>query len=36
LEGGWKLRWRLRLFFLLVKFQKRWPLVPRQPSLRSG
>lgn len=29
LEGGWNLRWRLRYFFLLVRLQKRWPLVPR-------
>ncbi len=29
LEGGWNLRWRLNYFFLLVKCQKRWPLVPR-------
>ncbi len=29
LEGGWKLRWRLKYFFLLVRLQKRWPLVPR-------
>ena len=29
LEGGWKIRWRLKYFFLLVKLQKRWPLVPR-------
>ena len=29
LEGGWSLRWRLKYFFLLVKLQKRWPLVPR-------
>lgn len=29
LEGGWKMRWRLRLFFLIVKLQSRWPLVPR-------
>jgi FADH2-dependent halogenase len=29
LEGGWSLRWRLEYFFLLVKIQKRWPLVPR-------
>jgi FADH2-dependent halogenase len=28
-EGGWKIKWRLRLFFLLVKLQGRWPLVPR-------
>jgi FADH2-dependent halogenase len=29
LEGGWKLDWRRRLFFWLVKIQARWPLVPR-------
>jgi FADH2-dependent halogenase len=29
LEGGWKLRWRMRLFFLLVRIQGRFPLVPR-------
>ena len=29
LEGGWRLRWRLKYFFLLVKLQKHWPLVPR-------
>ncbi|MBN9689111.1 MAG: tryptophan 7-halogenase [Verrucomicrobia bacterium] len=29
LEGGWRLRWRMRLFFLLVKLQGRFPLVPR-------
>jgi len=29
LEGGWKLRWRMRLFFLLVRIQSRFPLVPR-------
>ncbi len=29
LEGGWTMRWRLRIFFLLVKLQARWPLVPR-------
>lgn len=28
-EGSWSLRWRLKLFFLLVKLQKHWPLVPR-------
>ena len=28
-EGGWKLWWRMRLFFLLVRIQARWPLVPR-------
>jgi FADH2-dependent halogenase len=29
LEGGWKVRWRMKLFFWLVKMQARWPLVPR-------
>ena len=29
LEGGWRLRWRLRYFFLLVKWHARRPLVPR-------
>ena len=29
LEGGWKLNWRLRVFFWLVKLQARRPLVPR-------
>ena len=33
LEGGWTLRWRLKYFFLLVKLQKRWPLVPHLPFL---
>ena len=28
LEGGWKLRWRLRLFFWLVRAQARFGLVP--------
>lgn len=28
LEGGWKLDWRRRLFFLLIKLHARWPLVP--------
>ena len=29
LEGGWAVRWRMKLFFFLVKLQARWPLVPR-------
>jgi FADH2-dependent halogenase len=29
LEGGWKVTWRMKLFFWLVKMQSRWPLVPR-------
>lgn len=29
LEGGWRIKWRLRLFFFLVKLQARFPVVPR-------
>lgn len=29
LEGGWRLRWRMWLFFRLVRLQARFPLVPR-------
>lgn len=29
LEPGWNIRWRLALFFLLVRIQSIWPLVPR-------
>lgn len=29
LDGGWALKWRLRLFFWIVKLQARFPLVPR-------
>lgn len=29
LDGGWAMRWRMRLFFWIVKLQKRWPLLPR-------
>jgi len=29
LEGGWRMRWRMRLFFWIVKLHARWPLVPR-------
>jgi FADH2-dependent halogenase len=29
LEGGWRLRWRLEIFFLLVRLQRRWALTPR-------
>jgi len=29
LDGGWAMDWRRQLFFLLIKFQARWPLVPR-------
>jgi flavin-dependent dehydrogenase len=29
LEGGWSLRWRVWVFFALIKLQARWPIVPR-------
>ncbi len=29
LDGGWSMVWRRRLFFWLVKLQRRFPLVPR-------
>ncbi|MBC8095183.1 MAG: tryptophan 7-halogenase [Akkermansiaceae bacterium] len=29
IEGGWKLEWRRKVFFWLVKAQSRWPLVPK-------
>jgi FADH2-dependent halogenase len=29
LEGGWKMRWRMALFFFLTRLQAHWPLVPR-------
>jgi len=29
LEGGWSMRWRMRMFFWIVKLQARFPLVPR-------
>jgi len=29
LEGGWNLRWRMHLFFLVVKAQERWRFLPR-------
>jgi len=28
-EGSWALRWRMELFFLLVRIQARWPFSPR-------
>jgi FADH2-dependent halogenase len=28
-EGGWELRWRVQYFFILIKLQKFFPLVPR-------
>jgi flavin-dependent dehydrogenase len=29
LEGGWAMRWRMQLFFWIIKIQARFPLVPR-------
>jgi len=29
LEGGWRIRWRMRLFFLIVKLHSLWPILPR-------
>lgn len=29
LEGGWRIRWRMRLFFWIVKIHSRWPILPR-------
>lgn len=29
LEGGWSMRWRMHLFFAIVKLQARYPLLPR-------
>jgi len=28
LEGGWKVYWRMRLFFWIVKIHSRWPILP--------
>lgn len=28
-EGGWPMNWRRKLFFLLIRLQAYWPLVPR-------
>src|SRR5262249_32781978 len=32
LEGGWALRWRMRLFFWIIKRKSRWPVVTRISS----
>jgi len=29
LDGGWKIKWRMRLFFWVVKIHSRWPILPR-------
>lgn len=36
LEGGWAMDWRRRLFFLLIKVQAHWPLVPRISFCEAG
>lgn len=35
LEAGWSVRWRLEYFFLLVKLQSRWPIVPHLSFAQS-
>ena len=29
LEGGWKIAWRMRLFFWIVRIHSRWPMLPK-------
>ena len=29
LDGGWKIRWRMRAFFWIIKLQRKFPLLPR-------
>ena len=29
LEGGWRIRWRMRLFFWIVRIHDRWPMLPK-------
>lgn len=36
LDGGWKLDWRRRIFFWLVKLQSRWPIVPKISFAENG
>jgi FADH2-dependent halogenase len=36
LQGGWKIGWRRWLFFVLIKLQKRWCLVPRISFAEDG
>ena len=39
LEGGWKLQWRMRAFFWLVKLQARRPFMPKitfEPTVAPG
>src|SRR5204863_5163261 len=28
LDGGWRIKWRMRLFFWIVKIHSRWPILP--------
>ncbi len=38
LEGGWRLRWRMRAFFWLVKIQAKYPFMPKLdfPMISGG
>jgi FADH2-dependent halogenase len=36
LDGGWAMEWRRKLFFLLIRLQTRWPLVPRLSFSERG
>jgi hypothetical protein len=36
LEGGWAMRWRMRLFFWIVKLQSGFPLVPAFRLIEKG
>jgi len=36
LEGGWKLRWRMRLFFWIVRIQSKWTMLPRVSFSEAG
>jgi FADH2-dependent halogenase len=29
LEGGWRIYWRMRLFFWVIRIHSRWPILPR-------
>jgi len=29
LDGGWRIYWRMRLFFWIIKIHSRWPILPR-------
>jgi FADH2-dependent halogenase len=36
LQGGWRIEWRRRVFFALIRLQKRWRLVPRISFAEDG